>query len=105
MKKASVSFRVIGDSGPLTISWFDGPKGAAVEANNEIGVGFFSDDGHLLCVEFDDVNEKHDSQVLKFDRYQVEVTVDNGKVSFALTTLRVPRKKPRSSKAKSKSAA
>jgi len=82
MKKAKVSFRVIGDSGPLTISWFDGPKGDAVEAKNGIGVGFFSSDGTLLCVEFDDVNEKHDSQSLEFDRYQVEASVNKGKVSY-----------------------
>ena len=84
MKKAKLSFRVIGDSGPLTISWFDGPKGDAVEAKNGIGVGFFSSDGTLLCVEFDDMNEKHDSQVLEFDRYRVEASVNKGKASYSV---------------------
>lgn len=84
MKKAKLSFRVIGDSGPLTISWFDGPKGDAVEAKNGIGVGFFSSDGTLLCAEFDDMNDKHDSQVLEFDRYRVEASVNKGKVSYSV---------------------
>jgi hypothetical protein len=85
MKKAKVSFRVIGDSGPLSISWFQGPKGDAVEAKNQIGVGFFSTDGELLSVEFDDVEQRSDHQVLEFDRYTVAVTVKQGKVSFELT--------------------
>lgn len=84
MKKAKLSFRVIGDSGPLTISWFDGPKGDAVEAKNGIGVGFFSSDGALLCVEFDDMNEKHDSKTLEFDSYRVEASVKKGKVSYSV---------------------
>lgn len=58
MKKEKISFRVIGDSGPLMISWYDGPKGNAVEAKNEIGVRFFSSTGELLAVEFDDVKEE-----------------------------------------------
>lgn len=84
MKKAKISFRVIGDSGPLSISWFQGPKGDAVEAKNEIGVGFFSHDGELLAVEFDDVCEKKDHQILKFNRYMIELSVDHGQVSFSI---------------------
>ena len=72
MKKPKISFRNIGVSGPLTISWFEGPKGDAIEANNGIGVGFFSTDGTLLCVEFDDMAKVLDHQVLEFDRYRVE---------------------------------
>lgn len=82
MKKGKISFRIIGGSGPLSISWFQGPKGDAVEAKNEIGVGFFAEDGELLAVEFDDVEEKKDHQVLEFDRYEVEVAVERGHVSF-----------------------
>ncbi len=93
MKKAKISFRVIGDSGPLSISWFDGAKGDAVEAKNGIGVGFFSTDGELLMVEFDDLDEKNDHQVLNFDHYKVEVTVTKGKVSFSMDELE-PKKKP-----------
>ena len=99
MKKGKISFRVIGDSGPLSISWFQGPKGDAVEAKNEIGVGFFSVDGELLAVEFDDVEEKKDHQVLEFDRYLVEVSVNNGKISYSV------QKPERSSKKKAKDAA
>jgi hypothetical protein len=93
MKKAKISFRIIGDSGPLSISWFDGPKGDAVESKNGIGVGFFSTDGELLMVEFDDVDEKNDHQVLHFDHYKIEVIVNKGKVSFLLDELS-RKKKP-----------
>lgn len=92
MKKPKISFRVFGNSGPLTLSWFDGPKGDAVEANNTIGVGFFSKEGTLLCVEFDDVNEKNDHQVLEFDRYRVEVTVVKSKVSCAFKEIESKKK-------------
>lgn len=87
MKKAKISFRIIGDSGPLSISWFEGPKGDAVEAKNGIGVGFFSTTGDLLMVEFDDVDENKDHQHLEFDRYRIEVTVNKGKASFLLEEL------------------
>jgi hypothetical protein len=84
MKKPKISFRVIGKSGPLSITRYPGPLGDAVEANNSIGVGFFAPNGEIMSVEFDDINEKEDHQNLKFDRHQVEVTVKNGKVSFQL---------------------
>lgn len=98
MKKAKISFRVIGDSGPLSISWFQGPKGDAVEAKNEIGVGFFSEEGELLAVEFDDVEEKKDHQVLEFDRQQVEVTVEQGQVSFEVKELKQTERKKKTSR-------
>ena len=100
MKKGKTSFRVIGDSGPLSISWFHGPKGDAVEAKNELGVGFFSTDGELLSVEFDDVSEKKDHQALEFDRYRVEVSVVNGKVSYTVVPLGSSKKAIRASKKK-----
>ena len=83
-KRPKVSFRVIGKSGPLSITWHPGPLGNAVEANNEIGVGFFAYNGDLLSVEFDDVSENKDQQHLEFDRYRVDVSVDKGKVSFSV---------------------
>jgi hypothetical protein len=87
MKKTNVSFRVIGNSGPLTLSWFEGPKGPAIEAKNGAGVGFFSKEGKLLCVEFDDVEEKTDRQRLDFDSVQVEIWVKNGKVKYEVLYL------------------
>ena len=100
MKKNKVSFRVIGDSGPLSISWFDGPKGDAVEAKNGIGVGFFSTSGELLMVEFDDVEENKDQQYLEFDRYRVDVSVNKGKVTFLLDELDQKKKTHKASKKK-----
>ena len=94
MKRAKISFRVIGDSGPLSISWFQGPKGDAVEAKNENGVGFFATDGELLGVEFDDVSEKEDHQALEFDHYRIDVSVHKGKVSYSFKKIgRSPKKK------------
>ena len=46
--------------------------GAATEANNAKGVGFFSPAGYLLGVVFDDVAEKSDAQKLEFNRYRGE---------------------------------
>ena len=99
MKKAKISFRVIGNSEPLSNSWFQGANGDAIEAKNEIGIGFFSTDGEFLGVEFDDVNEKEDRQILEFDHYRVDVSVHNGKISYSF------KKIGRSSKKKTKDAA
>ena len=85
MKKPKISFRIFGHSGPLSISWFPGPMGDAVEASNLIGVGFFSPNGELLSVEFDDVKEEGDHQVLAFDRFRGEVTTKNGAVACKVT--------------------
>ena len=87
MKKPKIFFNPIGGSSILSITWFSGPLGPAVESNNGIGVGFFAHNGDLLSVMFDDVNEKQDHQVLEFDRYRVEVTVNKGKISYVLTEL------------------
>ncbi|HLE11035.1 MAG: hypothetical protein A2504_01950 [Bdellovibrionales bacterium RIFOXYD12_FULL_39_22] len=87
MKKEKISFRIIGETGPLMISWYDGPKGDAVEANNEIGVGFFSTTGELLAVEFDDVNKNADSQFLEFDQLRIDLKVKKGEISYSITKL------------------
>ena len=105
MKKGKVFFHPIEGSAPLSISWYSGPKGDAVEANNGIGVGFFAHNGDLLSVQFDDVEEKGDHQVLEFDRYRVEVTVKNGKVSYSMTPLSPKKRAGRSKSAKDEDAA
>lgn len=84
MKKGKVFFKPIDGSAPLSISWFQGPKGDAIEANNALGVGFFSRNGDLLGVIFDDVAALKDHQILKFDHYRVELTTNRGKVSFTV---------------------
>jgi hypothetical protein len=104
-KKTNIFFSPRDGSAPLAISWYSGPKGDAVEANNEIGIGFFGSHGELLMVEFDDVNEKKDHQVLEFDRYRVEVTVNKGKISHTLMPLAAPKKGSRSSKKNNKDVA
>lgn len=92
-KHESIFFRPIGGSAPLSIYyWEAGNLGDAVEANNEIGVGWFSPNGEILAVQFDDVSEKKDHQALEFDHYRVEVTVDKGKISHSLVTVGKARK-------------
>ena len=92
MRTGKVFFHPIEGSAPLSISWSSGPKGDAIEANNELGVGFFSEKGDLLAVIFDDVEEKKDDQFLEFDRYRVEVSVNHGKVSHSLRNLSSSKK-------------
>jgi hypothetical protein len=91
MKKPEIFFNPISGSSVLSITWHPGPLGDAVEANNGIGIGFFAHNGELLSVQFDDVEEKNDHQVLKFERYQVDVTVKKGKVSFVLHELDIKK--------------
>ncbi len=60
--------------------------GDAVEAKNQTGVGFFSQKGDLLAVEFDDVAKEKDHQILKFGTgEQIEIFVSSGKVSWSKT--------------------
>lgn len=105
MKKPKIFFNPIAGSSILSITWFPGPFGDAVEAKNGIGVGFFAHNGDLLCAQFDDVDEKEDHQILKFDHYRVEAFVKKGKVTFSLISLESPKKASRSSKKKNKRAA
>jgi len=82
MKNPKISFRVIGDSGPLSIYWYPGPYGDAIESIDENGVYWLSQTGVLLGVEFDDVDEKSDHQILELpDGTKIEVDVKKGKVS------------------------
>ncbi|MBS0629285.1 MAG: hypothetical protein JSS30_03565 [Verrucomicrobia bacterium] len=85
MKKGKVFFHPIDGSGALTISWSSGPKGDAIEARKGSGVGFFSPNGDLLCVIFDEVEEHRDHQVLEFANDCIEIHVDKGKVEFNIT--------------------
>jgi len=70
-----------------------------------MGLAFFSQSGELQGVTFDDVDEKRDHQVLEFDRYRVEVSLDNGKTSHSVTFLDSQKKRSRSSKKRTEDAA
>lgn len=100
MSKGRVFFNPIDGSAPLSIYWHTGPKGDAIEAKKGDGVGFFSSSGDLLGVIFDDVNEKKDHQALFFDRYCVEVTTRDGKVSYAMSPIESKKKSPHKSNPK-----
>ncbi|MBF8262391.1 MAG: hypothetical protein HW387_56 [Parachlamydiales bacterium] len=103
MKKGKVFFHPIEGSASLTISWSSGPKGDAVEAKKGDGVGFFSDQGDLLCVIFDEAQSNADRQILEFDRYRIEISIKNGRVVHKATQLMTisPLRKRRSKRKQS----
>jgi hypothetical protein len=74
-------------SGQLGISWSPAPKGAAIEAKKGNGVGFFSSNGNLLSVIFDDVSATEDDQVLEFKKYKIEISVRRGVVKHKVILL------------------
>ena len=86
MKKPEISFRPIGESGPLALYWHTGPYGDAVECKEGSGVVWVSSAGELLGVEFDDVNKESDHQVLiTAQGHKVEVWLKQGKVRALFT--------------------
>jgi len=93
MKSPKIFFNPISGSSVLSITWYPGPLGDAVEAKNGTGVGFFAHNGDLLSVQFDDVEEKRDHQILEFDHYRVEVFVNKGKISHSVTRKDTQEKK------------
>lgn len=103
MKQGEVFFHPMEGSGQLSISWSSGPKGAAVEAKKGNGVGFFSADGDLLSVIFDDVSAAEDHQTLEFKKYRIEITVKDRIVKHKLTqsvrqkSIKIKKKTARSS--------
>ena len=84
MNKAKIFYRPIEGSAPLSATFIPGPKGDAVEATNQLGVGFFSHSLELLGVIFDDVQEEKDHQYLLFPNYRVEVWTRDGKVKISV---------------------
>lgn len=85
MKKPEIFFRPIDGSAPLSVYFYDGPYGDAIEAINEEGVGFFSATGDLLAVQFDDISEVKDHKILEFKGgLKVEVNVKNKKISVSV---------------------
>ena len=106
MKKVKITFLPIDGTGALHLDFQPGPFGDAIEAKNGDGIGFFSQNGELQGVTFDDVKKERDHQVLEFDRYRVEVSVTKGKLSHSIARLDVPKKRtPRSSKKRAEDAA
>jgi hypothetical protein len=105
MKKTKVTFIAFDGTGALHLDFQLGPFGDATEANKGDGVGFFSASGELQGVTFDDVNEKKDHQVLEFDRYRIEASVENGKISHLITFLNTPKKHSRPPKKRTEDAA
>ena len=65
MRKPVISFRHFAGSGPLSIYWYEGALGDAIEARRGRGVSWISPSGDLLGVEFDDVAYPEDQQELE----------------------------------------
>lgn len=77
-----VFYNPIDGSSPLSIYWFDGAKGDAIEADSGDGVGFFSPSQGMLGVIFDDV-EINDEQELFFSNGgKVKVKITDGTVKI-----------------------
>ncbi len=91
MKRGEVFFHPMEGSGQLSISWNSAPRGAAIEAKKGNGVGFFSADGHLLSVIFDDVTASEDHQILEFKNHKIEIAVRCGIVKHKVTRLTRPK--------------
>ena len=91
MNRADVFFHPMEGSGQLSISWSSAPKGAAIEAKKGNGVGFFSTNGNLLSVIFDDVSALKDHQVLEFKKYKIEISVKCGIIKHKVTQLIRPK--------------
>ena len=82
MKKPRIVFRHFSGSGPLSIYWYDGPYGDAVEAVKGRGVAWLAPNGELLGVELDDVTWARDEQTSSFPMATSSVVrVARGKVT------------------------
>ena len=89
MRKPTISFRHFDGSGPLSVYWYPGPYGDAVEAIRGSGVGWFTPTGEALGVEFDDVSFDQDEQSLQFaNGIVVRVRVRRGKARVQLDSHR-----------------
>ena len=89
MRKRTISFRHFDGSGPLSVYWYPGPYGDAVEAIRGSGVGWFTPTGEVLGVEFDDVTFEQDEQSLQFaNGIVVRVRVRRGKARVLLDSHR-----------------
>ena len=91
MKQGEVFFHTMEGSGQLSISWSSASKGAAIEAKKGDGVGFFSTNGDLLSVIFDDVSAVEDHQILEFKTCKIEISVKNGVIKHKVTPLIRPK--------------
>jgi len=87
MTKPKVTFMPLDGTGMLHLDFQTGSFGDAIEAKKGDGVGFFSPNGDLQGVTFDDVNEKEDRQTLEFEHYRVVVAISKGKISQSVTLL------------------
>ncbi len=77
-----MSFRHFAGSGPLSVYWFEGPYGDAVEATKGRGVAWLAPNGQLLGVEFDDVAWSADEQALVLPNGDsVSINVRRGRVT------------------------
>ena len=83
MREKKVFYCPIDGSAPLSIYWFDGAKGDAVEAISGDGVGFVSPSQDMLGVIFDDVSAEKDQQEFFFENGgKVKIKVSEGKIQI-----------------------
>ena len=90
-RKPKIFYHPIEGSAPLAVYWYQGPYGDAIESKEGNGVYFASPNGELLGVQFDDVSEDKDQQVMTTKGSRVRISVKAGKVAIKVenTTHRV----------------
>ena len=82
MIKAKVFYRPVEGSSSLSIYWFDGAKGDAIEAKSGDGVGFFSPSQEMLDVIFDDVAINDEQELFFLSGAKVRAKVISGEVEI-----------------------
>ncbi|MCP4159026.1 MAG: hypothetical protein GY760_03035 [Deltaproteobacteria bacterium] len=82
MSKEKIFYNPIDGSAPLSIYWFDGAKGDAIEANIGDGVGFFSPSQDMLGVIFDDVLIDDEQELFFLNGGKVKIKTSSGKVEI-----------------------
>ena len=80
-KNPKIFFHPIDGSAPLSIYWYVGPYGDALESKELNGIYFLAPNGELLGVQFDDVNEAQDEQMMTIKSgTKISIKVNSGKI-------------------------
>jgi len=83
MNSPKIFYNPIDGSAPLSIYYFDGAKGNAIEADFGDGVGFFGPSQDFLGVIFDNVSDQNDEQELFFSNgAKIKIRVHLNKIEI-----------------------
>ncbi len=80
-KNPKIFFHPIDGSAPLSVYWYAGPYGNALESKELNGIYFLAPNGELLGLQFDDVNEAQDEQMMTIKSgTKISIKVNSGKI-------------------------